>query len=152
MPSALRSTSTASFYEAKLPSEALLGPSEDCNLRIPYVFLTNGGRISESKRALELSSLLGVKISPLQVLQGHAPFKQLLNRFENELIVRFLSKTKYFTLKQLKLSVLIGCIYHPVYLFLLLLNRDEFHSSWHWLQTHLLRLEEKGRGESVFLP
>ncbi|XP_048420516.1 uncharacterized protein LOC125468600 isoform X3 [Pyrus x bretschneideri] len=129
MPSALRSTSTASFYEAKLPSEALLGPSEDCNLRIPYVFLTNGGRISESKRALELSSLLGVKISPLQVLQGHAPFKQLLNRFENELIVRFLSKTKYFTLKQLKLSVLIGCIYHPVYLFLLLLNRDEFHSS-----------------------
>ncbi|XP_048444648.1 uncharacterized protein YKR070W isoform X2 [Pyrus x bretschneideri] len=87
MPSALRSTSTASFYEAKLPSEALLGPSEDCNLRIPYVFLTNGGGISESKRALELSSLLGVKISPLQVLQGHTPFKQLVNRFENELIV-----------------------------------------------------------------
>ncbi|XP_048430964.1 haloacid dehalogenase-like hydrolase domain-containing 5 isoform X2 [Pyrus x bretschneideri] len=79
MPSALCSTSTASFYEAKLPSEALLGPSEDCNLRIPYVFLTNGGGISESKRALELSSLLGVKISPLQVLQGHTPFKQLLN-------------------------------------------------------------------------
>ncbi|KAB2606785.1 hypothetical protein D8674_006502 [Pyrus ussuriensis x Pyrus communis] len=79
-----------------LRSEAPIGGSprafrrlydDSGNLRIPYVFLTNGGGISESKRALELSSLLGVKISPLQVLQGHTPFKQLVNRFENELIV-----------------------------------------------------------------
>ncbi|KAM0999642.1 hypothetical protein ACFX15_006136 [Malus domestica] len=79
-----------------LRSEAPIGGSprafrrlydDSGNLRIPYVFLTNGGGFSESKRALELSSLLGVKISPLQVLQGHTPFKQLVNRFENELIV-----------------------------------------------------------------
>ncbi|XP_052873904.1 uncharacterized protein YKR070W-like isoform X1 [Gossypium arboreum] len=71
-------------------------------LKVPFVFLTNaysidivgsnfslstGGGIRESKRAAELSELLGVKISPSQVLQGHSPFKQLVNRFENELIV-----------------------------------------------------------------
>ncbi|XVF05621.1 hypothetical protein REPUB_Repub05bG0188500 [Reevesia pubescens] len=56
-------------------------------LKIPFIFLTNGGGFRESKRAAELSELLGVKISPSQVVQGHSPFKQLVNRFENELIV-----------------------------------------------------------------
>ncbi|KAL0460254.1 UNVERIFIED_CONTAM: Mitogen-activated protein kinaseNTF6 [Sesamum latifolium] len=35
-------------------------------LRIPYVFLTNGGGVPESKRATELSKLLGVPISASQ--------------------------------------------------------------------------------------
>ncbi|KAF2283358.1 hypothetical protein GH714_003511 [Hevea brasiliensis] len=94
----------ASFFEANLPSAALLKRSNDYTippvhyllhsdlyisgaLRIPYIFLTNGGGFPESKRALELSKLLGVDISPLQVVQGHTPFKQLVNRFENEFVV-----------------------------------------------------------------
>lgn len=39
MPSALLSTSMASFYEARLPSEALLGPSEDCTTILVPPFL-----------------------------------------------------------------------------------------------------------------
>ncbi|XP_050291955.1 uncharacterized protein YKR070W isoform X2 [Quercus robur] len=46
-----------------------------------------GGGFRESKRAMQLSELLGVNISPSQVLQGHSPFKQLVNRYENELVV-----------------------------------------------------------------
>ncbi|XP_051113546.1 uncharacterized protein YKR070W-like [Andrographis paniculata] len=57
------------------------------NLRIPYVFLTNGGGVPESERAAELSKLLNVHILPSQVIQGHSPFKQLVGRFENELII-----------------------------------------------------------------
>nr|GEX42795.1 haloacid dehalogenase-like hydrolase domain-containing 5 isoform X3 [Tanacetum cinerariifolium] len=57
------------------------------SLRIPYLFLTNGGGIPESRRASDLSKLLGVNIDPVQVVQGHSPFKNLLKRFENELIV-----------------------------------------------------------------
>ncbi|KAL6203133.1 hypothetical protein ACLB2K_026836 [Fragaria x ananassa] len=57
------------------------------HLRVPYVFLTNGGGFLESKRAHELGQLLGVKVSPSQVLQAHTPFKQLVSKFENELIV-----------------------------------------------------------------
>ncbi|KAF8039762.1 hypothetical protein BT93_B2088 [Corymbia citriodora subsp. variegata] len=56
-------------------------------LKIPFVFLTNGGGFSESKRAQDLGHLLGVNILPSQVIQGHTPFKQLVNRFENELVV-----------------------------------------------------------------
>ncbi|OAY74316.1 Uncharacterized protein ACMD2_01482, partial [Ananas comosus] len=60
---------------------------DDGTLKIPFLFLTNGGGVTESKRALELSELLGVHISPVQVVQGHSPFKELVNRFEDELIV-----------------------------------------------------------------
>ncbi|KAH9768040.1 Hydrolase family protein / HAD-superfamily protein [Citrus sinensis] len=55
-----------------------------CALKDPFLFLTNGGGIPESRRASELSELLGVNILPSQVLQGHSPFKNL---FENELII-----------------------------------------------------------------
>ncbi|KAJ6432781.1 hypothetical protein OIU84_019921 [Salix udensis] len=57
------------------------------NLNVPFLFLTNGGGIPESRRANELSELLGVKIIPSQVLQGHSSFKSLLKRYENQLIV-----------------------------------------------------------------
>ncbi|PHT47922.1 hypothetical protein CQW23_12130 [Capsicum baccatum] len=56
-------------------------------LKVPYVFLTNGGGVPESKRANELGRLLDVNILPLQVIQGHTPFKQLMRRFENEIVV-----------------------------------------------------------------
>ncbi|AES67530.1 putative HAD-superfamily hydrolase, subfamily IIA [Medicago truncatula] len=59
----------------------------DGTLKFPYVFLTNGGGIPEAKRASELSELLGLNVSASQVLQGHSPFRQLVNRFEDKLIV-----------------------------------------------------------------
>ncbi|KAF5729537.1 hypothetical protein HS088_TW21G01704 [Tripterygium wilfordii] len=55
--------------------------------RVPFLLLTNGGGIPESKRAAELSDLLGVNILPSQVVQGHSPFKNFLKRYENELVV-----------------------------------------------------------------
>ncbi|TYH73494.1 hypothetical protein ES332_D05G333300v1 [Gossypium tomentosum] len=56
-------------------------------LIVPYLFLTNGGGIPETKRAKELSELLGVNIMASQVVQGHSPFRNLLKKFENELII-----------------------------------------------------------------
>ncbi|KAF2318602.1 hypothetical protein GH714_009289 [Hevea brasiliensis] len=38
------------------------------SLKVPFLFLTNGGGIPESRRAIELSEILGVKILPSQVL------------------------------------------------------------------------------------
>ncbi|KAG1339156.1 hypothetical protein COCNU_04G014620 [Cocos nucifera] len=60
---------------------------DDGTLKIPFLFLTNGGGVPESKRASELSELLGIQISPRQVVQGHSPFKEVVNWYENELIV-----------------------------------------------------------------
>ncbi|XP_010693096.2 uncharacterized protein YKR070W [Beta vulgaris subsp. vulgaris] len=56
-------------------------------LKVPFLFLTNGGGVPETKRALELSELLGVNILPSQVVQGHSSFRNLLGRYQNELIV-----------------------------------------------------------------
>ncbi|KAL5210645.1 hypothetical protein ABZP36_006268 [Zizania latifolia] len=61
--------------------------SEDGSLKIPFLFLTNGGGVPEHKRALELSELLGVNISPAQVVLGHSPYRELVNRFEDDLII-----------------------------------------------------------------
>ncbi|KAL5217497.1 hypothetical protein ABZP36_018181 [Zizania latifolia] len=61
--------------------------SEDGSLKIPFLFLTNGGGVPEHKRALELSELLGVNISPAQVVHGHSPYRELVNRFEDDLII-----------------------------------------------------------------
>ncbi|EOY18494.1 Hydrolase family protein / HAD-superfamily protein isoform 1 [Theobroma cacao] len=47
----------------------------------------SGGGVPETKRAKELSELLGVNILPSQVVQGHSPFRNLLKKFENELII-----------------------------------------------------------------
>ncbi|XP_022746352.1 uncharacterized protein YKR070W-like isoform X3 [Durio zibethinus] len=63
----------------------LYGDSGELN--VPYLFLTNGGGIPETKRAKELSELLGVNIMFSQVVQGHSPFRNLLKKFENELII-----------------------------------------------------------------
>ncbi|KAF8051699.1 hypothetical protein N665_1682s0004 [Sinapis alba] len=56
-------------------------------LKIPFLFLTNGGGLPESKRASEMSHLLDVPVSPLQMVQAHSPFRKLANRFGNELVV-----------------------------------------------------------------
>lgn len=61
--------------------------SDDGTLKIPFLFLTNGGGVPEHNRALELSELLGVNISPAQVVHGHSPYRELVNRFEDDLIV-----------------------------------------------------------------
>ncbi|KAF7054328.1 hypothetical protein CFC21_062028 [Triticum aestivum] len=61
--------------------------SDDGTLKIPFLFLTNGGGVPEHKRALELSELLGVNISPAQVVHGHSPYRDLVKRFEDDLIV-----------------------------------------------------------------
>ncbi|RAL47599.1 hypothetical protein DM860_011337 [Cuscuta australis] len=86
-----------------------------CAMKVPYVFLTNGGGVPELKRAKELTRLLGnnvlasqvwlfgeipssgiqfsivlfviLNFNAVQVIQGHTPFKQLVKRFENEFIV-----------------------------------------------------------------
>ncbi|KAF3966390.1 hypothetical protein CMV_009500 [Castanea mollissima] len=42
-------------------------PSRSCALKVPFPFLTNGGGVPESRRAAELSELLGVHILPSQI-------------------------------------------------------------------------------------
>ncbi|VAH89668.1 unnamed protein product [Triticum turgidum subsp. durum] len=54
---------------------------------IRRLYSDDGGGVPEHKRALELSDLLGVNISPAQVVHGHSPYGDLVKRFEDDLIV-----------------------------------------------------------------
>eukprot|EP00249_Psilotum_nudum_P007085 c20299_g1_i1 orf=494-1531(-) len=65
------------YWDAVKPSQ----------MKIPFVFLTNGGGVSETIKASDLSEQFGVKIIPQQVLLGHTPFKTLVNCFQNEWIL-----------------------------------------------------------------
>uniref|UniRef100_A0A0E0NTI4 Uncharacterized protein n=1 Tax=Oryza rufipogon TaxID=4529 RepID=A0A0E0NTI4_ORYRU len=54
---------------------------------IRRLYSEDGGGVPEHKRAQELSEFLGVNISPAQVVHGSSPYKELVNRFENDLII-----------------------------------------------------------------
>jgi HAD superfamily hydrolase (TIGR01456 family) len=45
--------------------------------RIPFVFVTNGGGITEKEKSLELTKKLGIDVTPEQVILSHSPFKHL---------------------------------------------------------------------------
>lgn len=53
-------------------------------LRIPFVFMTNGGSCSEAEKASELSSLLGTTVAPSQVILAHSPMRLQAPRFRDE--------------------------------------------------------------------
>ncbi|KAL4554183.1 hypothetical protein LXL04_039704 [Taraxacum kok-saghyz] len=57
-------------------------PIGDSPKALKRLYDDSGGGIPESRRASELSQLLGVNIDTIQVVQGDSPFKNLLKRFE----------------------------------------------------------------------
>ncbi|RKP13640.1 HAD-like domain-containing protein [Piptocephalis cylindrospora] len=51
---------------------------------IPYILLTNGGGITEQRKAEQLSGLLDIEILPSQVIQGHSPMQSLVSQYGNK--------------------------------------------------------------------
>ncbi|CUM65905.1 uncharacterized protein PRCAT00003556001 [Priceomyces carsonii] len=65
----------------------LLNGENKYNIKVPYVFVTNGGGKPEAVRAADLSKRLGVHINPDQIIQGHTPMKDLVHLYKNVLVV-----------------------------------------------------------------
>ena len=49
--------------------------------RVPYVFVTNGGGITEQAKAEQLTNLLGTKITKDMVLLSHTPYRSLVKQY-----------------------------------------------------------------------
>ena len=49
--------------------------------RFPYVFVTNGGGVTEFEKAQSLTKLLGVKVDESQVLMSHTPYRDHVDTF-----------------------------------------------------------------------
>lgn len=57
------------------------------NIKVPYIFVTNGGGKHESLRAEDLSNRLETEIVEEQIIQGHTPMKELSNEYDNVLVI-----------------------------------------------------------------
>ncbi|KAL6086905.1 hypothetical protein STEG23_012828, partial [Scotinomys teguina] len=56
-------------------------------LRVPVVFVTNAGNILQHSKAQELSSLLGCKVDPDQVILSHSPMKLFFQYHNKRMLV-----------------------------------------------------------------
>ena len=55
--------------------------------KVPVAFLTNGGGVTESFKAKELSNWLGVNVTESQVVLSHTPFKSFASQYAEKPIL-----------------------------------------------------------------
>ncbi|GMG22108.1 unnamed protein product [Ambrosiozyma monospora] len=80
----VRGPDTVPFAKGALQ---MLNGKNPYNIKVPYIFVTNGGGRPESERAAELSKRLDVEVTEEQVIQGHTPMKDLVDVYQNVLVV-----------------------------------------------------------------
>ncbi|CCX31552.1 HAD superfamily hydrolase-like protein [Pyronema domesticum] len=72
--------------EAKKAMRILNGENED-GIKVPYIFLTNGGGRTEEERCKILSAQLGIPVSPGQFICGHTPMREMAASYGTVLVV-----------------------------------------------------------------
>ncbi|WPK26344.1 hypothetical protein PUMCH_003695 [Australozyma saopauloensis] len=65
----------------------LLNGENKYNIKVPSIFVTNGGGKPESQRAEDLSKRLETEIRIDQIIQGHTPMRDLVPLYKNVLVV-----------------------------------------------------------------
>lgn len=55
--------------------------------RIPYIYMTNGGGVTESQKAKEISEKLNIPADPRQILLAHTPLRSIVPEFGNKNIL-----------------------------------------------------------------
>ncbi|KAG7119167.1 putative CDP-alcohol phosphatidyltransferase class-I family like protein [Verticillium longisporum] len=64
-----------------------LNGENEYGLRIPYIFLTNGGGKTEEERCRDLSAQMEMEVSPAQFICGHTPMREKAERYKTVLVV-----------------------------------------------------------------
>lgn len=70
-----------------LEAMKVLNGDNKYGIKIPYIFLTNGGGKSEAERCGDLSRQLEVDISPAQFICGHTPMSEMATKHKTVLVV-----------------------------------------------------------------
>lgn len=65
----------------------LLNGENKYNIKVPSIYVTNGGGKPESVRAEDLSKRLQTEIRVDQIIQGHTPMRDLVPLYDNVLVV-----------------------------------------------------------------
>ncbi|KAL2854913.1 HAD-like domain-containing protein [Aspergillus pseudoustus] len=56
-------------------------------IKVPYIFVTNGGGKTEEERCLDLSKQLELDVSPGQFICGHTPMREMAEKYNTVLVV-----------------------------------------------------------------
>ncbi|KAJ6005001.1 hypothetical protein N7540_012800 [Penicillium herquei] len=56
-------------------------------IRVPYIFVTNGGGKTEQERCQDLSQQLEIDVSPGQFICGHTPMRDMADQYDTVLVV-----------------------------------------------------------------
>ncbi|ETS85074.1 hypothetical protein PFICI_03099 [Pestalotiopsis fici W106-1] len=65
----------------------VLNGQNEYGIKIPYIFLTNGGGKSEAERCKDLSKQMEIDISPAQFICGHTPMSEMATKYGTVLVV-----------------------------------------------------------------
>lgn len=65
----------------------VLNGENQYGIKIPYIFLTNGGGKTEAERCNDLSGQLQTEISPAQFICGHTPMSEMATKYNTVLVV-----------------------------------------------------------------
>ncbi|KAL9632954.1 MAG: hypothetical protein Q9164_004987 [Protoblastenia rupestris] len=65
----------------------VLNGQNEYGIKVPYIFVTNGGGKTEQERCVDLSRQLEMEISPGQFICGHTPMKEMAAKYKTVLVV-----------------------------------------------------------------
>lgn len=65
----------------------MLNGQNTYNIKVPYIFVTNGGGKTEEERCIQLSNQLQLEVSPGQFICGHTPMRDLAAKYKTVLVV-----------------------------------------------------------------
>ncbi|KAH8695564.1 phosphatidyl synthase [Talaromyces proteolyticus] len=65
----------------------VLNGENEYGIRVPYIFVTNGGGKTEEERCLDLSRQLDLEVSPGQFICGHTPMREMAEKYNTVLVV-----------------------------------------------------------------
>lgn len=65
----------------------MLNGENEYGIKVPYIFVTNGGGKTEAERCLQLSQQLEMEVSPGQFICGHTPMREMAEKYHTVLVV-----------------------------------------------------------------
>ncbi|KAK2873601.1 hypothetical protein FQN49_002244 [Arthroderma sp. PD_2] len=65
----------------------VLNGENEYGIKVPYIFVTNGGGKTEEERCLDLSRQLEYDVSPGQFICGHTPMREMAEKYKTVLVV-----------------------------------------------------------------
>jgi len=65
----------------------MLNGENQYGIKIPYIFVTNGGGKTEQERCIQLSQQLQMEVSPGQFICGHTPMREMAEKYKTVLVV-----------------------------------------------------------------